>query len=193
MKIQKNSGLALVEVFPWILIGTIFLLLGIFAYVGHKENKRNVQTQQAITAKGVQVEAKAKTQSAADKEVQAAREKERDKKYRERYFVRIAEKAETVGNFSYIRLGLKELPNRNSEMILKVLSGFEESHPNLEIVGQPQIEYRTLNSSMSDITYGIWIHHRPKTTNSPPEVVPSTETEKLSKVPLKRDTLINKF
>ena len=65
----------------------------------------------------------------------------------------------TVGNHTFVPLGIAGDPGENYEVILLILYGFELSHPDLEITGwKPQ----TFGSGREAVTEGLWIDHRPR-------------------------------
>lgn len=69
----------------------------------------------------------------------------------------------TVGNNSWIAVNKAGVVTENARLILVIIDTFEKAHPELFILNY-EIESRHLSYGGFPQIFGIWVHHRPKTT-----------------------------
>lgn len=68
----------------------------------------------------------------------------------------------TVGNNSYLRLGLSGTTDEHAQTILEAIATFEKQNPDKEIVGR-DIAHQQASYLTHAKIFGIWILHKPKT------------------------------
>ena len=70
----------------------------------------------------------------------------------------------TLGNATYIYLGLDKAPKDNFTAILGARCAFEKANPNLEVTDMDVDSQQTggLGSYIGDHVFGIWLSHRLK-------------------------------
>ena len=68
--------------------------------------------------------------------------------------------ATTVGNNTYIKLGLRDNPGNKALTILWIIKNFEERNPKLEVVSW-KIEKQQFTRDSFEFIFGIFIQHKP--------------------------------
>ena len=68
---------------------------------------------------------------------------------------------QTVGNHSYVRIGVYKTPDGYSSQILAILEEFEKFNPDKDVVDW-KVEKQQRAYVISDYIYGLWIDHKPK-------------------------------
>lgn len=70
---------------------------------------------------------------------------------------------ETVGNHSYIRIGVYGTPDEYRSEILAILEGFEKLNPDKDVVGWAvEKQQKSYGFGANDYIFGLWVDHRPK-------------------------------
>lgn len=75
--------------------------------------------------------------------------------------VKVVGNITTVGNLSYITLGLGGIPSEHLSEIFQARLDFERLYPELEIVDWDIDKQQYAHFTQARI-YGIWVEHRPK-------------------------------
>lgn len=69
----------------------------------------------------------------------------------------------TVGNHSYIRIGVHKNPDEYSSQILVILEEFEKSNPDKDVVAwKVEKQQKTYSCFTTDYIFGLWIDHKSK-------------------------------
>ena len=73
----------------------------------------------------------------------------------------------TLGNTSFVYLGLEKSDKDNVSTILGALCAFEQSHQELQVFSFSISGQQTggLGSYVGDHVFGLWIYHKPKSKN----------------------------
>jgi hypothetical protein len=69
---------------------------------------------------------------------------------------------QTVGNHSYIRIGVYQNPDGYSSEILAILEEFENLNPDKDVVGWGVEKQQKGYSMIFNYIFGLWIDHKPK-------------------------------
>lgn len=69
---------------------------------------------------------------------------------------------QTVGNHSYVRIGVYRTPDEYSSKILAILEEFEKLNPDKDVVDWKIEKQQKGYVIIRDYIFGLWIDHRPK-------------------------------
>lgn len=95
---------------------------------------------------------------AMTKQLKETYELEQEKK-RDDFLVSLESHLTTIGNLTFIPLNSRWGSLMNPDFILRIVERFEQTHPQLTIVGPPSV------SEKKEFP-GLWIYHRPKKGNT---------------------------
>lgn len=68
----------------------------------------------------------------------------------------------TVGNHSYVRIGVYKNPDEYSSQILAILEEFERFNPDKDVVDWKIEKQQETYGITSNYIFGLWIDHKPK-------------------------------